>query len=65
MNSPVRNTFATLLGSEDAELLDRAIGLYRERFVSVGMFENAVHPGGVAGLGQLRGAGGVSFRGYS
>jgi phosphoglycolate phosphatase len=54
---PLRGSFARLLGSSDPEMLDRAIGLYRERFVSVGMFENAVYPGVVAGLGQLKSAG--------
>jgi phosphoglycolate phosphatase len=54
---PLRATFAQLLGSADPEVLDRAIGLYRERFVSVGMFENAVYPGVVAGLQELRHAG--------
>jgi phosphoglycolate phosphatase len=38
-------------------MLGRATGLYRERFVSAGMFENAVYPGVVAGLGHLRKAG--------
>jgi phosphoglycolate phosphatase len=51
---PLRGTLAKLLGSSDAEMLDRATGLYRERFVSLGMFENSVYPGVVAGLGHLR-----------
>jgi phosphoglycolate phosphatase len=46
-----------LLENSDPEMLDRAIGLYRERFVSVGMFENAVYPGVVAGLGHLENVG--------
>lgn len=54
---PLRATFAQLLGNSDPEVLDRAIGLYRERFVSVGMFENAVYPGVAAGLAQLKDAG--------
>jgi len=54
---PLRDTFVKLLGVSDPELLDRAIGLYRERFVSVGMFENVVYPGVAAGLEQLRNAG--------
>jgi phosphoglycolate phosphatase len=54
---PLRDTFATLLENSDPAMLDRAIGLYRERFVSVGMFENAVYPGVAAGLGQLKSAG--------
>ena len=51
---PLRDSFAQLLGVSDPEVLDRAIGHYRERFVSVGMFENAVYPGVVAGLQELR-----------
>jgi len=54
---PLRGTFAELLGSGDPELLDQAIALYRERFEAVGMFENAVYPGVVDGLRQLRMAG--------
>jgi phosphoglycolate phosphatase len=54
---PLRESFAKLLGDSDPEVLDRAIGLYRERFVSVGMFENAVYPGVAAGLGELKSAG--------
>ncbi len=54
---PLRDTFAELLGGSDPEMLDRAIGLYRERFTSVGMFENAVYPGVVVGLRELVSAG--------
>jgi phosphoglycolate phosphatase len=54
---PLRGTFARLLGNSDPELIDRAIGLYRERFASVGMFENVVYPDVVDGLGQLTSAG--------
>lgn len=54
---PLSESFAKLLGTSDPEVLDRAIGLYRERFVSVGMFENTVYPGVVSGLERLRMAG--------
>jgi len=54
---PLRGTLTKLLGSSDPQMLDRALGLYRERFVSTGMFENSVCPGVVAGLGQLSKAG--------
>jgi phosphoglycolate phosphatase len=54
---PLRRTLAKLLGSSDPQVLDRALGLYRERFVSTGMFENSVYPGVVAGLGHLSQAG--------
>lgn len=57
MGPPLRGTFAQLLGDSDPELLDRAIGLYRERFVSVGMFENAVYPHVAAGLRRLTSGG--------
>ncbi len=42
---PLRLTFAKLLGSDDPELQERAVDLYRERFGSVGLFENAVYDG--------------------
>ena len=51
---PLRDSFAELLGAADPEILDRAIELYRERFVSVGMFENTVYPGVASCLGELR-----------
>jgi phosphoglycolate phosphatase len=54
---PLRDSFTKLLGTSDPEELGRAIGLYRERFVSMGMFENTVYPGVVAGLERLRMAG--------
>lgn len=54
---PLGGTLAQLLGSSDPEVLDRALGLYRERFVAVGMFENSVYPGVVTGLSQLKSAG--------
>jgi len=41
---PLRGTFATLLGTEDEEILSKAIRLYRERFEAVGMLENAPYP---------------------
>lgn len=54
---PLRETLVTLLGNSDPEVLDRAVGLYRERFVAIGMFENSVYPGVGAALRQLTGAG--------
>ncbi len=40
---PLRWNFVRLLGSED--LADEGVRLYRERFGTVGLFENAVIPG--------------------
>jgi phosphoglycolate phosphatase len=51
---PLRDSFAALLGTEDAVVVERAIALYRQRFASVGMFENEVYPGVAAGLERLR-----------
>lgn len=41
---PLSASFARLTGSDDAQLMQRAIGHYRERFSTVGMFENALYP---------------------
>jgi phosphoglycolate phosphatase len=54
---PTQDAFRELLGSSDPELNTRAIAVYRERFVRLGMFENSVYPGVVAGLTALREAG--------
>lgn len=51
---PLRESLAQLLGSPDASLVERAVALYRERFASVGMFENVVYPGVREGLLELR-----------
>jgi phosphoglycolate phosphatase len=54
---PLTASFARLLGSEEPALLARALGHYRERFGSVGMFENALYPEVLATLELLRDAG--------
>jgi phosphoglycolate phosphatase len=41
---PLRQSFAQLLQTADAALVDRAITLYRDRFSTVGLFENALYP---------------------
>jgi phosphoglycolate phosphatase len=41
---PLRGTFADLLRSSDDSLLDRAVSLYRERFGTIGLFENELYP---------------------
>ena len=38
-------SFAVLLNSGDTELVKHAVELYRECFVSKGMFENPIYPG--------------------
>ena len=42
---PLRDSFAKLLASDDAALIERAVTLYRERFSTVGLFENQVYDG--------------------
>ena len=42
---PLKNSFAKLLASDDDKLTDAAITIYRERFGSVGLYENEVYEG--------------------
>ena len=42
---PLRTSFAALLGTDDAETIEQAIALYRERFSDVGWRENVVYDG--------------------
>ena len=41
---PLRKTFPQLLQTEDEETIEQAVALYRERFSTVGLFENEVYP---------------------
>jgi len=54
---PLRRTFARVLAVEDPEVIERAIGHYRDRFASIGWSENEVYPGVAAMLGHLRASG--------
>jgi phosphoglycolate phosphatase len=54
---PLRPSLGQLLGSTDDGLLDRALVLYRERFSTVGLFENTLFPEIPAVLHALRAAG--------
>jgi phosphoglycolate phosphatase len=56
---PMRQNFAAHLDAGDAELIERAVSLYRERFARVGLYENEVYPGVREMLASLRDA---SFR---
>ncbi len=40
----LKQSFATLLGPQDAHRADAALARYRERFSTVGLFENSVYP---------------------
>jgi phosphoglycolate phosphatase len=51
---PLRESFASLAGEENA---DRMLELYRERYDTIGIFENKVYDGVTAALGELRARG--------
>ncbi|MGD8993329.1 MAG: HAD family hydrolase [Desulfobacterales bacterium] len=42
---PLRDSFAILLASDDSGLIEKAVAHYRERFSTVGLFENHVYDG--------------------
>ncbi|HUU34792.1 MAG TPA: HAD hydrolase-like protein [Vicinamibacterales bacterium] len=54
---PLRVSFAAMLHSDEAALLDAALAHYRERFAATGLYENEVYPFVPAGLATLRAAG--------
>ena len=54
---PLKASFAKLMGSSDPALLEQALLHYRERFSTVGLFENALYPGVLEALAELRGTG--------
>lgn len=54
---PLRECFAELLETDDVMLIEEAVGLYRERFASVGLFENRVYDGTPQALARLVEAG--------
>jgi phosphoglycolate phosphatase len=54
---PLRGSFARLLGTEDRDTIERAMTRYRDRFGTVGLFENEIYPGIPALLTAQRSAG--------
>ena len=42
---PLRDSFAKLLNSDDTVLIEKAVARYRERFGTIGLFENEVYDG--------------------
>lgn len=50
---PLRGTFATLLDTSDAERIEEALRLYRQRFAQTGLYENKVYEGVPAMLDTL------------
>lgn len=51
---PLRQSFSRLLDSSDTQLLEQAVELYRQRFSTVGLFENRVYKGVPETLAALR-----------
>ncbi len=54
---PLRETFASLLGSASPAAIDEAVALYRERFAATGIFENALYPDVPPVLAELQALG--------
>ena len=54
---PLREVFGVLLKTDDAARIEHAVALYRERFGTIGLFENHPYEGIHAALAQLRAAG--------
>lgn len=54
---PIRPAFSELLRSDDAQLIEKAVAAYRERFASVGLYENEVYAGVPEMLADLRDVG--------
>lgn len=50
---PLRDAFAEILETQDRVVIEEAVRLYRDRFSTVGLFENAVYPGVECALEQL------------
>ena len=51
---PLRECFSEICKSADAELIETAVTVFRERFSTVGLFENTVYDGVPEMLRQLR-----------
>jgi len=51
---PLKSSFAKLLASDDDALTEKAVAFYRERFGTVGLFENEVYDGIVEVLEGLQ-----------
>ena len=58
---PLWQSFATLLDTTDGALIARSVALYRERFGTVGLFENAVYPGIPEAVAAVRAAGFATY----
>lgn len=51
---PLKDSFRILLQTTEIDLVDQAIALYRERYQTIGLYENVVYPGIPELLGRLK-----------
>jgi phosphoglycolate phosphatase len=58
---PLRLAFGALLATNDAETIERAVALYRERYLAVGYLENIPYPGIDELLRRLRQEGAMLY----
>jgi phosphoglycolate phosphatase len=58
---PLRDSFRELLDATDDAPVEQALGFYRERYSTIGLFENHVYPGIPAALEALRARGDTLF----
>jgi phosphoglycolate phosphatase len=54
---PLREAFCEILATRDEVRIEEAVRIYRDRFGTLGLFENSVYPGVIEALGRLRAAG--------
>jgi len=54
---PLREAFEEILGTREPARVEEAVRIYRERFSTIGLFENAVYPGVADTLARLCAAG--------
>jgi phosphoglycolate phosphatase len=45
VGSPLREGFKELVGTSDKSLIERLVATYRERYATIGLYENALYPG--------------------
>ena len=58
---PIESTIALFLGTDDAEVMKVGLGHYRQRYGSIGLFENSVYPSIEDSLIALRDSGARLF----
>jgi phosphoglycolate phosphatase len=54
---PIRATFAAVLETDDEALIEQALTIYRERFSTIGLFENRIYEGVPEMLTELQTSG--------